>query len=226
MKKRKIASFMACLFMGGAFLGNVYGCNFVFNKKHDTILTNIIETHGTKDWTLNVKEFEKKLSDETEKKNFYSLFDKFSDDLILKKKVRRLQNRWNNFLKPKKEKFSIEEDELILSLVSKHGSKWKIIKKSFSKRTADSIKYRYLNHLMKASESRNASESTVGIEFPKFNDFFNDFFNKATDESSTTIESPWFNGSFNENYETTNENSTTSEFPGFNEFEENFFHNL
>ncbi|BED92867.1 MAG: Myb-like DNA-binding domain containing protein [Candidatus Paraimprobicoccus trichonymphae] len=40
--------------------------------------------------------------------------------------------------------FSIEEDQLILNLVNKHGPKWKIIKKSFPTRNIVNIRNRYL----------------------------------------------------------------------------------
>ncbi|BED92877.1 MAG: Myb-like DNA-binding domain containing protein [Candidatus Paraimprobicoccus trichonymphae] len=240
MKKRKIASFMTCLLIGGAFLGNVYGGKFIFNKKYDTILTNIIETHGTGNWELILKKFEESLESQEEKDNFSSFSIK--SDNPLKQKIRRLVSHWHEVTVPRfclTNPFSIEEDQLILNLARRYGPKWKTIKKSFPKRNIANIKNRFLflleNPLLRipifapnftnvptnenhetTDESVTAPEPIFEFEFPEFDDFFNDFFNKTTDESVTApeptfeFEFPEFDDFFNDFFNKTTDESSTT----------------
>lgn len=64
---------------------------------------------------------------------------------------KQIRDRYLNILDPnvRKEKFSVEEDLLLLRLFRRYGPKWAHIAKYFSKRTADMIKNRFHSSIKK-----------------------------------------------------------------------------
>ena len=66
------------------------------------------------------------------------------------KSTRQCRERYNNYLAPGivQKPWTKEEDELVISLVKKHGSNWALIAQHFAgRRTNNHIKNRWYNHL-------------------------------------------------------------------------------
>jgi hypothetical protein len=103
-----------------------------FNLEEDKAIRNFVYTHGTSSWA-NMKKI---LPDRT---------------------IKQCQERWKNFLDPNlsKEKWTIEEDSLLLNLVGEYGKKWSRFVNHFHGRTDVLIKNRYnllIRHQLKERE--------------------------------------------------------------------------
>jgi hypothetical protein len=68
---------------------------------------------------------------------------------------KQIRDRYINVLDPhiNKSKFSAEEDNLLIFLFNKYGSRWSIISKFFPKRTPDMIKNRFHSSIKKRIEN-------------------------------------------------------------------------
>ena len=83
---------------------------------------------------------------------------------------KQIRDRYINVLDPyiNKDKFTIEEDAMIVELYNKIGSKWSIISKYFPNRTADMIKNRYYSSIKKKfhvlSQSQYIMDSPLSTE--------------------------------------------------------------
>ena len=91
---------------------------------------------------------------------------------------RQCRERWLNYLSPKlnRQKFTKEEDELLLSKVEEYGTKWVTISKSFfPNRTDQMVKNRYYILRRKAEKKENRrnsmkkKKSSSPVEFSSLN---------------------------------------------------------
>lgn len=96
-----------------------------WTKEEDKIITEFIKIHGKK-WD----EVAKMLKYRTPKQIKERYLNKLDDNLV-------------------RSKFSNEEDDKIISLYLKHGSKWSFISRFFGGRTPDMIKSRFYSSLHK-----------------------------------------------------------------------------
>jgi len=103
--------------------------------QEDEILTNMVNLHGPKRWSLIADSLEGRVG-------------------------KQCRERWHNHLNPdvRKDAWAPEEDELIFELVDKLGTKWASISKHLSGRTDNSIKNRYYSSLKKLHELRKAGK--------------------------------------------------------------------
>jgi len=62
---------------------------------------------------------------------------------------KQLRDKYTNYLRPdiKKDDWSVEEDQKILDLLSRFGTKWKTIQQDMPDRTDNQIKNRYYGRL-------------------------------------------------------------------------------
>lgn len=74
--------------------------------------------------------------------------------------VRQCRDRWNNYINPNlsTRPFSPDEDELLIALYRKLGSKWSRISKHFDRRSDNSIRNRW-NYLLRQSEKIHSSSN-------------------------------------------------------------------
>ena len=91
-----------------------------FSKQEDILLKQLIEEYGVDNWTEIAAHMKNR-------------------------SVRQCRERWNNNLSQgiSKEKWTKEEDALILQKYEEFGSRWKIIELYFNGRTSYSIRNRY-----------------------------------------------------------------------------------
>lgn len=82
---------------------------------------------------------------------------------------KQIRDRYINVLDPgvKKGKFSLEEDDKLIELYLKHGSKWATIAKYFSNRTADMIKNRFHSSVKKRIASITGNISNLTSDYHK-----------------------------------------------------------
>jgi hypothetical protein len=68
---------------------------------------------------------------------------------MINRNERQLSERYCNYLDPLivKKSWTIEEDEQLMKLVKKYGTKWELISKSFDGRKGVNIKSRWYHYL-------------------------------------------------------------------------------
>jgi len=83
---------------------------------------------------------------------------------------KQIRDRYLNYLDPKikRDKFSKEDDELILGYYVKFGPKWSLIAKFIKDRTGDLIKNRFYSHLKSKIHQNNTSKSKKNIKIYRF----------------------------------------------------------
>ena len=83
--------------------------------------------------------------------------------IIKTRNGKQIRDRYNNVLNPNinKNKFTDEEDDLILSLYEKFGTKWSKFISYFKNRTSDMIKNRFHSTLKKKYENNNLKINIV-----------------------------------------------------------------
>lgn len=66
---------------------------------------------------------------------------------------KQIRERYLNYLRPhlSQERWTEEEDELLLELIQKYGHSWKAIEKHMSKRSQNQLKNRYYGKLKKTN---------------------------------------------------------------------------
>ena len=108
-----------------------------WKKEEDSLILNLIKTYG----------------------NSWSKISK----IIKTRNGKQIRDRYNNVLNPNinKNKFSIEEDNLILNLYEKFGTKWSKFISYFNNRTSDMIKNRFHSTLKKKYENNNLNINTI-----------------------------------------------------------------
>jgi hypothetical protein len=91
-----------------------------FTQEEDSLLQSLVEQHGINQWALIA-------------------------DILITKSVRQLKERWEEHLCPNinKEEWTVDEDQLLLSKVSKFGKKWMVISRLMEGRTDGQCKNRY-----------------------------------------------------------------------------------
>lgn len=110
----------------------------MFTKEEDEKLLILVEKHE-KDWR------------------------KISNDMI-DRSIRQCKERYFHYLSPniKKEKWTDEEDMILLMNIGKQGKKWKVLEKLFPGRTEIDIRNRYYVLIRKISKSVRKQISGVG----------------------------------------------------------------
>ena len=90
-----------------------------FTEKEDQLLRTAVLKYGTLSWNIISK-------------------------LFGNRTPRQCRDRWNNYLSPlaNNTKWTLEEDELLMFLYQKYGSRWAQIAKYFNGRTCQSIRTR------------------------------------------------------------------------------------
>jgi len=101
-----------------------------WTPEEDVILTELVQLHGPKKWSVIAGALDGRIG-------------------------KQCRERWHNHLNPavRKDKWSDEEDALIISLVEKLGTKWATIAKHMPGRTDNSIKNHYYSSLRKKHET-------------------------------------------------------------------------
>jgi len=96
-----------------------------WSKEDDILILKLVEVYG-RNWTEISKQ-------------------------IPTRNGKQIRDRYLNYLDVafKKEKFTDEEDKLLIELYLKNGSKWSMIAESFERRTGDMIKNRFYSFLKK-----------------------------------------------------------------------------
>eukprot|EP00298_Acanthocystis_sp_HF-20_P020614 c25663_g1_i1.p1 GENE.c25663_g1_i1~~c25663_g1_i1.p1 ORF type:complete len:241 (-),score=40.27 c25663_g1_i1:7-729(-) len=79
---------------------------------------------------------------------------------------KQCRERWRNHLSPevRKDRFSQQEDEFILSMVNQMGTKWSVISRYLPGRTDNAIKNRYYSSLKRAELRKQKIELNYEIE--------------------------------------------------------------
>jgi len=101
-----------------------------WTPEEDAILLELVAEHGPQKWSIIAMHLEGRIG-------------------------KQCRERWHNHLNPavRKDKWSNEEDELIMDFVGKHGTKWSLISKTLPGRTDNSIKNHYYSSLRKRHEA-------------------------------------------------------------------------
>lgn len=96
-----------------------------WSKEEDDIILSLVDLYG-KNWSLIAKK-------------------------VPTRNGKQIRDRFLNYLDPKinRNKFTVEEDDMIIKLYIEHGSKWSTIAKFFNGRTGDMIKNRFYSCLRK-----------------------------------------------------------------------------
>ena len=73
---------------------------------------------------------------------------------------KQIRERYLNYLRPNisHDKWTEEEDELLLDLIKKHGHKWKTIERHMNKRSQNQLKNRFYGKLKKVVEKGEDEE--------------------------------------------------------------------
>jgi myb proto-oncogene protein len=97
-----------------------------WTKEEDDILRQMVEEHGAKNWSAIAAALPGRIG-------------------------KQCRERWHNHLDPniRKEKWSQEEDRLILLMHAQHGNRWCEIAKAIPGRTDNAIKNRFNSKLKK-----------------------------------------------------------------------------
>jgi Myb-like DNA-binding domain len=106
-----------------------------WTKEEDDILRQMVEENGAKNWSAIAAALPGRIG-------------------------KQCRERWHNHLDPniRKEKWSQEEDRLILLMHAQHGNRWCEIAKAIPGRTDNAIKNRF-NSKLKKFVSKHASNS-------------------------------------------------------------------
>lgn len=114
-----------------------------FSREEDQKLSRLVAIHGTSDWV--------KISTEMGSRN-----------------PRQCRDRWKNYVSPsvRLDKWSREDDILLLQRVSDIGNSWYTLAKLFPGRSVNNVRNRWLV-LTRASE-KTANSRTRGIECSPF----------------------------------------------------------
>jgi len=101
-----------------------------WTPEEDAILLELVAEHGPQKWSVIAMHLEGRIG-------------------------KQCRERWHNHLNPAvlKDKWSTEEDEMIMDFVGKHGTKWSLISKTLPGRTDNSIKNHYYSSLRKRHEA-------------------------------------------------------------------------
>ena len=77
---------------------------------------------------------------------------------------RQCRERYNNYLRPnlKREKWTPEEDSVLIKGYQKYGAQWSKIAHSLNGRTSNDCKNRWYVHLSKGQSSSEPSQLTIG----------------------------------------------------------------
>ena len=108
-----------------------------WKKEEDSLILNLINTYG----------------------NSWSKISK----IIKTRNGKQIRDRYNNVLNPNinKNKFTVEEDNLILSLYEKFGTKWSKFISYFKNRTSDMIKNRFHTTLKKKYDNNKLNINII-----------------------------------------------------------------
>ena len=134
-----------------------------FSNKEDETLKRLVEELGTEKWT-----------DIAEK--------------LGTKNARQCRERWMNYLNPNinRQKFTEDEDKLLIALVSELGKKWVVIMSHFERRTDTQLKNRY-NLLVRLKQRRKRETEKQKNETVELD--ITDFFSPLT-SPTCTVEVP------------------------------------
>lgn len=118
--------------------GSVQKC--AWTPEEDMILLELVRMHGPKKWSIIANALDGRIG-------------------------KQCRERWHNHLNPavRKDKWSAEEDSLIMDLVDKLGTKWATIAKHMPGRTDNSIKNHYYSSLRKKHELIRSSLDPKGL---------------------------------------------------------------
>ena len=157
-----------------------------WSKEEDKELIDLVQKNNEKNWKEISSHFHKKTPLQCFSRYMRikpginkGFWKKEEDDLILNliglygtswskiskiiktRNGKQIRDRYINILAPNinKNKFSPEEDNLLINLYKQYGAKWSIIKKYFKDRTTDMIKNRYHSNLKKKYEELNNNKN-------------------------------------------------------------------
>lgn len=118
--------------------GPVQKC--AWSPEEDTVLLELVRMHGPKKWSIIANALDGRIG-------------------------KQCRERWHNHLNPavRKDKWSVDEDNLIMDLVDKLGTKWATIAKHMPGRTDNSIKNHYYSSLRKKHERIRSSLDPNGL---------------------------------------------------------------
>lgn len=118
--------------------GTVQKC--AWTPEEDVILLELVRIHGPKKWSVIANALDGRIG-------------------------KQCRERWHNHLNPavRKDKWSTEEDNVIMDLVDKLGTKWATIAKHMPGRTDNSIKNHYYSSLRKKHEMIRSTTDPNGL---------------------------------------------------------------
>ena len=116
-----------------------------FSIEEDNKLASLVEKYGTDNWS--------KISDEMENRN-----------------PRQCRERWNNYVNPalQNDKWTYEEDCLLVSKYAIYGSHWNKVSKFFQNKSDNAVRNRW-HTLLRRSEKKILNPFGINIEQFKCN---------------------------------------------------------
>ena len=115
-----------------------------WTMEEDQILREHVEIHGTKNW-------------------------KFAADKLPNRMAKQCQERYRNVLATKKQKWTPEEDQQIISLYKEFGPRWVLFQEYMTNRSQNQIKNRFNQRLIKQFDAISDSGSRPFIHVNRKN---------------------------------------------------------